>query len=191
MEATQVADAQARSAIKGVSKLWWLWIVFGIAWIAVAAIILQFDDTSINTVGVIVGIMFLATGLQNFIVGMLADKLKWLWFLFGVLFLACGIVAISSPGDTFTALADALGFLFLVVGIFWLIQAFASRELNELWWTGLIAGILMLIIAFWTSGQFFIEKQYLLLVFAGIWALMQGLIDVIRAFQIKKLGELV
>ncbi len=191
MEATQVADAQARSAIKGVSKLWWLWIVFGIAWIAVAAIILQFDDTSINTVGVIVGIMFLATGLQNFIVGMLADRLKWLWFLFGVLFLACGVVSISSPGDTFAALADALGFLFLLVGIFWLIQAFASRELNELWWTGLIAGILMLIIAFWTSGQFFIEKQYLLLVFAGIWALMQGLIDVIRAFQIKKLGELV
>ena len=40
-------------------------------------------------------------------------------------------------------------------------------------------------------GQFFIEKQYLLLVFAGIWALMQGVIDIIRAFQIKKLGELV
>ena len=121
MEATQVADAQARAALKGVSRLWWLWIAFGVAWIAVAAIILQFDDTSINTVGVIVGIMFLATGLQNFIVGALAEKLKWLWFLFGVLFLICGVVAISSPGDTFAALADALGFLFLVVGVFWLI----------------------------------------------------------------------
>jgi uncharacterized membrane protein HdeD (DUF308 family) len=30
-----------------------------------------------------------------------------------------------------------------------------------------------------------------LLVFAGIWALMQGFTDIIRAFQIRKLRELV
>jgi uncharacterized membrane protein HdeD (DUF308 family) len=29
-----------------------------------------------------------------------------------------------------------------------------------------------------------------LLVFAGIWALMTGVTDLIRAFQIRKLGEL-
>ena len=33
----------------------------------------------------------------------------------------------------------------------------------------------MVVLAFWTGGQFFIEKQYTLLVFAGIWALMSGL----------------
>ena len=37
----------------------------------------------------------------------------------------------------------------------------------------------MVILAFWTGGQFFIEKQYVLLVFAGIWALMQGVTDVV------------
>ena len=31
----------------------------------------------------------------------------------------------------------------------------------------------------------------MLLVFAGIWALMQGVTDVVRAFQIRKLGEMV
>jgi uncharacterized membrane protein HdeD (DUF308 family) len=30
-----------------------------------------------------------------------------------------------------------------------------------------------------------------LLVFAGIWALMQGVTDIVRAFQIRKLGQLV
>ena len=49
----------------------------------------------------------------------------------------------------------------------------------------------MIILAFWTGGQFFIEKAYVLLVFAGIWALMQGFIDIVRAFQIRKLGEYV
>lgn len=43
----------------------------------------------------------------------------------------------------------------------------------------------MLVLAFWTSGQFFIEKAYMLLVFAGIWALMHGFTDIVRAFQFR------
>jgi hypothetical protein len=29
---------------------------------------------------------------------------------------------------------------------------------NELWWLGLLAGILMIVLAFWTGGQFFIDR---------------------------------
>jgi hypothetical protein len=38
---------------------------------------------------------------------------------------------------------------------------------------------------------FFIDRVYVLLIFAGIWALMQGVTDIVCAFQIRKLGELV
>ena len=48
----------------------------------------------------------------------------------------------------------------------------------------------MIVLAFWTSGQFFIEKQYILLVFAGIWALFHGIGDMIKAFQIRRLRDL-
>jgi short repeat uncharacterized protein DUF308 len=191
MEAGLPPDAQAREVIKGISRLWWLWLVFGIAWVVVGLVILQFDQASITTVGVIVGLMFLATGAQQFTVAMLAERLKWLYALFGVLFVAAGVIALISPENTFAALADILGFLFLIVGVFWVIQALVSREVNELWWLGLTGGILMIILAFWTDGQFFIHKQYVLLVFAGIWALMQGVTDILRAFQIRKLGQLV
>ena len=121
----------------------------------------------------------------------LAERGSWLYGLFGVLFVLAAVISFISPENTFAAIADMLGFLFLLVGVFWIIQAFATREVNELWWLGLIAGILMVILAFWTGGQFFIEKAYVLLVFAGIWALMQGVTDIVRAFQIRKLGELV
>jgi uncharacterized membrane protein HdeD (DUF308 family) len=193
MEAAAPAatDAAAREALKGISRLWWLWIFFGLAWIVVGVVILQFDDASITTVGVIVGVMFIASGFQQFAVGSMAERGRWLYWIFGVLFLIAGVIALISPENTFAALADILGFLFLLVGFFWILQAFAARELNDLWWVGLISGVLMVILAFWTGGQFFIEKSYLLLVFAGIWALMQGFIDLVRAFQIKKLGELV
>jgi uncharacterized membrane protein HdeD (DUF308 family) len=43
--------------------------------------------------------------------------------------------------------------------------------------------------AFWTSGQFFIEKAYVLLVFAGIWALMEGMADIVRAFGLRRLHK--
>ena len=183
-------DPATRDALKGISRLWWLWIVFGLAWVIVGVVILQFDSASVTTVGVIVGLMFLATGFQQFVVGSMAGRGRWLYWVFGALFLIAGVLALISPENTFAALADILGFLFLLVGVFWILQAFATREINELWWLGLIAGILMVILAFWTGGQFFIEKAYLLLVFSGIWALMQGFIDIVRAFQIKKLGEL-
>jgi hypothetical protein len=185
------ASAEAREALRGVSKLWWLWIVFGVAWVIIGLVILQFDQASVTTVGVLVGIMFLSSGVQQFVVFSYAESMRWLYVVFGVLFMAAGIIALISPENTFAALADVLGFLFLLVGVFWTIQAFVAREVNELWWLGLISGILMMILAFWTAGQFFIEKAYVLLVFAGIWALMHGVTDIVKAFQIRKLGKLV
>ena len=186
-----VADREAREAVRGISRLWWLWILFGIFWVVIGVVILQFDQASINTVGILVGAMFLATGAQQFMVMSLAERGRWLYGLFGVLFVIAGVISLISPENTFAALADILGFLFLIVGVFWIIVAFMTRELNELWWLGLLAGILMVILAFWTGGQFFIEKAYVLLVFAGIWALLQGVTDIVRAFQIRKLDELV
>ena len=173
------------------AKYWWLWLVSGIAWVIIGLVVLQFDGASVTTVGVLIGIMFLMSGLQQLVVAGLVDRLKWLWAIFGFLFIAAAVIAFISPEDTFAAIADIVGFLFLMVGTFWTIQAFVERDVNELWWIGLIAGILMIILAFWTAGQFFIEKAYVLLVFAGIWALMHGLSDFVHAFGVRKLGRTV
>ncbi len=180
-----------REAVKGFSKYWWLWLFFGLVWIGISVVILQFDEASITTVGIIIGAMFLGAAVQNFALAGMAKHGKWLFAIFGVLFLGAAVVSFISPENTFAALADILGFLFLLVGIFWIIEAFAARQVNELWWLGLTGGILMVILAFYTGGQFFIEKQYVLLVFAGIWALMEGVINIVRAFQIRELGRLV
>jgi uncharacterized membrane protein HdeD (DUF308 family) len=184
-------SAAERQAVESVTRLWWLWLLIGILWIVAAVVILQFDQASINTVGVLIGILFAFASLQVFGLAVIAARLKWLFVIFGVLFAGAAVATFISPEDTFAAIADMLGFLFLLVGIFWIIEAFAAKEVNPLWWLGLTAGILMIILAFWTGGQFFIEKQYVLLVFAGIWALMEGLLNVIRAFQIRALGKLI
>jgi uncharacterized membrane protein HdeD (DUF308 family) len=175
-------------AEKAVGRLWWLWLAAGIFWIVIAVVILQFDQASVTTVGVLIGVMFILSAFQQFAFGALASGwLQLVMWLFGVLFVIAGIIALISPENTFAAIADILGFLFLLVGTFWIIQAFGEREVNELWWFGLISGVAMIVLAFWTGGQFFIDKAYVLLVFAGIWAMFHGVNDIFRAFQIRAL----
>jgi uncharacterized membrane protein HdeD (DUF308 family) len=174
------------------SKLWWLWLVFGFLWIVIALVILQFDQASVTTVGVLIGAMFLISGVQQLgLAAMLGGVARWVLVFFGVLLVIAGIISLISPENTFAGIADILGFLFLIVGIFWIIQAFGERGMNELWWFGLISGVAMIVLAFWTGGQFFIDKAYVLLVFAGIWALFHGINDIFRAFQIRTLGRAV
>ena len=176
--------------LEDVSKWWWLWLVIGALWIIVALVILQFESASVRTVGILIGLMFMIAGAQYVVIGMLAEGWKWLWYVFGIVLGIAGLVALVNPSEAFAVLADMLGFIFALVGIVWTVEAFATKEDNELWWMGLIAGILMIILGFWTGGQFFISKAYTLLVFAGIWALMKGILDIVRAFQIRKLGKI-
>ena len=178
-----------RDSVRTATGYWWVLLVAGIAWVAVALVILQFDQASVTTVGILVGLMFLTLGIENIALSTLDVPARWAWALFGGLFLVSAVVCFANPEDTFAGIADILGFLFLIVGVWWMIRAFLERALNTLWWLGLISGILMTALAFWTSGQFFIHNAYLLLVLAGIWALMQGVTNIVRAFQIRALRE--
>lgn len=183
-----------REAAREISGYWWLSLVAGIAWIAISAIILQFDNASITTIGILIGVMFLLASVQNLTFATLPREAleslgvskgwRWVSGLFAALFLVAAVICFISPEGTFAALADTLGFLFLGVGIYWMVRAFLERDVNPAWWLGLISGILMSILAFWTAGQFFIDKAYMLLVFAGIWALMESINNIVRAFSL-------
>jgi uncharacterized membrane protein HdeD (DUF308 family) len=185
------AIREVPDAGRELARSWWVPLVTGIARVVAALVVLQFDGASVATVGVIVGIMFAMASAQQFVLAVLAENLRWLWAIFGVLFGAAAIICFINPQNTFVALADTLGFLFLCVGLWWTIHAFLLRAAESTWWLELVAGILMLAMAFWTSGQFFIEKAYTLLVFAGIWALLHGVTDIVGAFRLRSLRKIV
>jgi uncharacterized membrane protein HdeD (DUF308 family) len=109
--------------------------------------------------------------------------------VFGTLFVVAGVICLINPDATIAGLADILGFVFAVVGTWSIIEAFVARQENPIRRVGLITGVLMVIVAFWTSGQFFIEKAYTLLVFAGIWAMMHNTSDIVRAFHLRHLRD--
>jgi uncharacterized membrane protein HdeD (DUF308 family) len=183
---TPPTPANTREATREITGYWWVGLLAGIAWLVISLVILQFDSASVTTVGVLVGFMFLLAGVQNVALTTVPIEHRWVPALFSVLFLISAVICFVSPAATFAGLADMLGFLFLIVGVWWMVQAFLERALNPLWWLTLISGILMTGIAFWAAGQLFATKAYTLLVFAGIWALMQGTMDIVRAFEARR-----
>ena len=184
--ATRAKSTDLRETASKITGYWWVGLVAGIAWLVVSLVMLQFDKASITTVGILVGLMFLLAAAQNIALTTLPVAHRWVPGLFSVLFLISAVICFIDPVDTFAGLADMLGFLFLLVGVWWMVQAFLERPVNPLWWLNLISGVLMTGIAFWTAGQLFATKAYTLLVFAGIWALTQGTVDIVRAFEVRR-----
>jgi uncharacterized membrane protein HdeD (DUF308 family) len=188
MDAQRVQDSQA---VAQVAQFWWLWLVVGIAWILAAVVVLQFRTASLTTVGLVIGIVFIVAGIQELFMAFVSEGWKWLWLAIGVVLVLAGLYALFNPVGTFLALADTLGFLFVLVGVFWMVEAFATAAVNPIWWLGMIAGIIMVGLGFWAGGQFLATKAYTLLIFAGIWMLLHGITDIVKGFQIRKAGALV
>jgi len=183
-------DPRLRPLLQQLARYWWVELLLGVFWVVVALVVLKFNHASVVTVGVLTGIMFLVFAAEEFLLAALDQGAsRWIWAIFGVLLSAAGVVALIHPEATFAGFADILGFVFLLLGIIWTVQAFTERVFNDLWWLTLISGILMVGLAFWVSGQFFLTRAATLLVFAGIWALMKGITDMVRAFQIRQLGS--
>ena len=175
--------------LERVASYWWVELLLGLFWTVIAVVVLKFDQASVTTVGILTGLMFLVFAAEEFVLATVDRHRRWLWAIFGVLLTASGIVALIHPTSTFAGFADILGFVFLLIGVMWMVQAFAERPINSLWWLTLISGIMMIVLAFWVSGQFFVVRAYTLLIFAGIWAMTTGIIDIVRAFQIRELGR--
>jgi uncharacterized membrane protein HdeD (DUF308 family) len=177
------------SMLEQLASYWWIELVLGLFWVVIAVVVLKFDRASVTTVGILTGLMFLAFAAQEFILAAVNRHTRWLSAMFGALLAASGIVALIHPVSTFAGFADILGFIFLLIGVMWMVQAFAERPINSLWWLTLISGIMMIVLGFWVSGQFFVVRAYTLLIFAGIWAMSTGVIDLVRAFEIRELAR--
>jgi uncharacterized membrane protein HdeD (DUF308 family) len=172
------------------TKRWsWLWLVSGVLWMLVSVIILQFDQASAATVGVIGGVMLIYAGVEYFFLASLTSRMRWLWYLFGGFLIVGGGVALFYPTRTFLAIANILGFMFVFMGVMWIVEAFLAREYNDLWWLNLLAGIVTVVLGFWLSGQFLITQAAALLVFAGIWAMMRGILDITAFFTMRSVAD--
>ena len=184
------ARMEARAAVGEASGTWWLFLITGIAWLLLSVIVLRFNITSIAAVGALLGVVFIAAGANEFMVMALRDMgWKWLHGILAVIFIIGGVWAFIHPIDAFYELAAILGFLLLLKGSFDIAMAFMTREVNDLWWLGLVVGIIEVLLAFWASQQLFAPRAALILIWVGFMAMFRGFTEIFLAFEVRRLSK--
>lgn len=167
-----------------VTSSWWLFLIAGLAWLVISVVVLAFNLTSVATVGVLLGAVFLVAGIDEFMIASRRSSWAWAHILLGILFVLGAIWSFASPIESFRALASVFGILLIFGGTLDVVQSTESRIINPLWGLGLAAGILEILLGFWVSQQFFPARAELLLVWVGFFALFRGISEIVLAFEV-------
>jgi len=66
-----------------------------------------------------------------------------------------------------------------------IVESITTRAINDVWWLGLVTGVLEIGLGFWASQQYFPSQAALLLLLVGFYALFRGLSEIVLAFQVR------
>lgn len=180
--------SRTTSPYMGTRVAWWLYLITGALWFVIAWVVLRFDLTSVAAVSVLAGVVILLAGLAELFNAVTAPGWRWLHAILGAVFVITGLIAFFRPGGTFAMLAAFVGWYLLFKGMLDIILAFATKDVNEAWWLGLIIGIIEVGLGFWAAGSFG-RSVALLIVFVGAIALTRGITDIVLAFRIRALSR--
>jgi uncharacterized membrane protein HdeD (DUF308 family) len=185
---TPMTAASDRAAVEAAGSLWWVPLFTGTLWLVFSLIVFQFDATSMHAISIIVGIVCIAGAVgEILVVPAVHGGWRIAHLLLAAAFTVIGIVAFVHPQNTFSALATVFAFYLLLRGTFDIVVALFARG-TGLWWTGLVAGIVQVLLAFWAAGDFG-HKTTLLIVWVGATALAHGILQIILAFELKRIGS--
>ena len=184
-EGTCMLNAEVRDAVRIRFGPWWTFLIAGLVWFLISLIVLQMNLRSVTAVGVLLGVVFLISGLEEFFVAAVIDSWAWARALLGIFFVIAAIWSFIDPIGTFVAIADALGFLLIFKGTLDLVTSIASQGVNSVWWLGLLAGLLELFLGFWAAQQYFPARASLLLLWVGFYALFRGISSIVYAFHLR------
>ena len=184
-DALQDRTRGARAALWRLAGPWWLMLLTGIAWLILAWVALRFTPASVATVGVLLGVLFLFGMLDEILLASVRPSWRWLHVIMVVIFAFGAGWSFAQPYNAFWTLASILGLLLIFRGTLDIITSVDARAVNGVWWLGLVAGILEILLGFWASGQYLPVRGALLLVWVGLFALFRGISEIVIAFEVR------
>jgi len=176
----------SRSALFQLAGPWWIFLLTGIAWLIIGWIALRFTPASIATVGALLGVVFLLSMLNEFLIASARRSWRWLHVVMGVIFAFGAGWAFAQPFNAFWTLASILGLLLIFRGTLDIITSVDAREVNSAWWLGMVAGIVEILLGFWAAQQYLAVQGVLLLVWVGLFALFRGISEIVVAFELRR-----
>lgn len=180
--ATAYETGVARSA-RSVTGRWWMFLVTGALWIMYAFVVLSASVDTVWAVTILFAVGFVVGGVFELLLATVADRWRWLHVAFGILSILAGIVAVVWPGQTFLVLAAILGWYLMFDGMVTLGIAIITRDVNEMWWLGLVIGIAEILVGFWAVG-YTGRSVALLVIWVAAGALARGIGDIVAGFML-------
>ena len=188
--------SEERRITQEATKYWWVLLISGGAWLVIAWLVLRMNITSIATVGILLGFVFLLAGITEVgVASMVTGGWKVWHYILAVIFFLGALWGFIRPVNTFFALASVLGLILILYGSFEIIEGIATRAVNPYWWLNLTLGILLVLLAFWVSGSDRVyalaRRSYLILFWVGFMAIFRGISHIALAFSIHHARKVV
>lgn len=176
------------------AKWWWAPLVAGIVWFVIAWLVLRLNVTSLATVGVLVGTVFLITAVsEGALAGIVSGGWKAMHVVLAVLFVLGAVWSFVRPVNTVFALASVLGLLLFLQGALYIAQGAALRDVSPYWWVELGCGVLLVLLALWVSTSDRVwtlaARAVFILLWVGFMAVLRGISDIVLAFELRRLGH--
>jgi uncharacterized membrane protein HdeD (DUF308 family) len=164
-------------------KMWGWYLVGGILSVVFGFFVISYRHASVYAVVYLASGFFIAVGIFEIVGAIRMARQRWLHLVFGVIWVGAGVVGFVWPHITIFVAAVLIGWAFLVLGIFDIIESVRYRHLQH-WWVQLIRGIVAVAIGF-LAIRHPGGAVTALVVLLGILAILFGVVEMIGAFAAR------
>jgi uncharacterized membrane protein HdeD (DUF308 family) len=164
-------------------KMWGWYLAGGIFAMIFGFFVISYRHASVYAIVYLASGFFIAGGLLELIGGLRAVRQRWPLIIFGLIWIGAGIVGFVWPHITIFIVAILVGWGFLVLGIFDIVNSIRYHYLPY-WWAYLIRGILAVAIGFLCIRHPGAPLTALV-VLIGIGAILFGAVELIGAFSAR------
>jgi len=145
--------------------------------------VISYRHASVYAIVYLASGFFIVGGLFELIGGLRAARQRWPLIIFGVIWVGAGIVGFVWPHITIFIVAILVGWGFLVLGIFDIVNSIRYHYLPY-WWAYLIRGIIAVALGFLCIRHPGAPLTALV-VLIGIGAIVFGAVELIGAFSAR------
>jgi uncharacterized membrane protein HdeD (DUF308 family) len=164
-------------------KMWGWYLAGGIFSMIFGFFVISYRHASVYAVIYLASGFFIAAGVFEIIGAVRMARQRWLHLVFGVIWVGAGVVGFVWPHITIYIVAILVGWGFLVLGIFDIVNAVRYRYLS-FWWAYLIRGVIAVGLGFLCIRHPGAPLTALV-VLIGILAIVFGAVEVIGAFSAR------
>jgi uncharacterized membrane protein HdeD (DUF308 family) len=164
-------------------KMWGWYLAGGIISVIFGFFVISWRHATVYAAIYFASGFFIVGGLFEIIGSVRMARQRWMHLVFGVFWLAAGIVGFVWPHITIFVIAVLIGWSFLVLGIFDIVSSISQHHLPY-WWLYLIRGIVALALGFLCirhpGGTL-----TTVIVMVGILAILFGVVEIVGALSAR------